>query len=291
MALKGIGREIRRCTAFIPGTARRCKKFAIANSNLCNFHRPIEITDEEDKQLEKELQKLGLASLKKKYLCPCSAYPFPHQPGKGNGLCLWPDPPEFRYVWPKKNSLDPSPKGGIEKEVKKILRNLGVKSKLTGYSHVFLKARKEKIPKEDLTLQDFTLLEDYLKEYKPTFDWSSLPLDQKRKYLKEQMVKELRKEVERKEAYKPKKFSLEDLDLEWEGESFEKEIGANLKKEDNLTTIVVKEDLPNTSPSRKQRLNSSHSFPIVKQKVRLRNGQIEERLFMILENGERIPLD
>ncbi|MGH9876135.1 MAG: hypothetical protein ACRD5H_00725 [Nitrososphaerales archaeon] len=245
MALKGIGREIRRCTAFIPGTARRCRRWAVWNSDVCNNHRPLKVVDEQNKEQEKEFRRLFPKLYgRKKLKCKCSAYDIAHHPGKGH--CNWPNPPTHAYVYPLI-------KGDVEQEVKAKLRAIGIHNKNTGYAHTFLKAKTVALLAEDLKPEDFMLLENYL--YVELPDWASLPIEEKRRYIKEQMIEALKDEypeLRRKQC---------------------------LKKEypHKVATLV-------SVSSQEIR------YKTVKEKERQRNGEIVERHYMVLESGEKIPL-
>jgi len=255
--LKGAAREIRRCQAFKDeGWGEQCKAWAKHYTNYCNKHSPPEIIDNESRELNKELAQLfPKLYKKKKYRCKCSAYTFPHF--IATGICNWPDPPTHRFIPPRILPLVGNP----EKEAKELLRRLGIKNKYTSFIKRFRMGKVVPIKTEELRSEDFTLLEDYLKDYVELEDWSSLPIQEKRRRIKEQMIRELKKEVERKEAYKQCLKPNSDKEL-FNGGSEENIFGA--KKSKGVKTI--------------------------KEKIRLRNGEIIEKHYMILD-GEKIPLE
>jgi hypothetical protein len=235
------------------GWGDQCKAWAKQHSNFCNMHAPPEIVSEEDKELMKELKRLFPKLYKKKLRCICSAYPFPHF--IGTGICNWPDPPSHRFIL----KADPSLKGkNPEKEAKELLRRLGIKNKNTSFIKRFRIGKVVPIKPEDLKPQDFTLLEDYMKDFVELEDWNSLPLDEKRKRLKEQMVEVLRREYGFKHCLKneyPNEVRIE-----------------------------------NSADSKTPHEVPLH-YKIIKEKERQRNGEIKEKAYMILETGERIPLE
>ncbi len=186
MALSKRGKELRRCQAFtLNGYGSRCRHWAEGFSDYCNLHngKIRHYPDQEEQALRRLFPKLHKKS-KKHRLCSCSSYPFPH--GFGAGLCRWPEPPTHQLITDKADKE--------ETKLKKKLRKMGLQinciKKRTG------EVRKiERNKPEDLTLEENYLAEkaanvERLRVLNRYDDFSTLPIEQKRRIWKDQILAE-----------------------------------------------------------------------------------------------------
>src|SRR5262249_36964001 len=120
-----------------------------------------------------------------------SAYPMRHQAGAG--LCNWPDPPDFQLIITENTNSE-------ETRLKKKLRKMGIHNKSTSC----IKKRTSDVrPITKHKPEDFTLEEDYLAEKAVNVEslriengydnFSSLPIEQKRRIWKNQILAEFYK--------------------------------------------------------------------------------------------------
>jgi hypothetical protein len=115
--------ELRQCTAIAESTGKRCRSFALWDSQaqLCASHyhkrRGSELTWEEREKRESE---------RFRPTCDCRAYPFPHRPQTGG--CRWPFEPAV--IHPLKAGRRRPGKLRLRK-VRAILQKYGIKGGYT----------------------------------------------------------------------------------------------------------------------------------------------------------------
>ena len=187
MALSEKGKQLRKCRAFtLNGYGPRCKHWAERYSNFCNLHngKIRQHPDERELAFRRIFPRL-YKKVNKCRICNCSAYPFPHCIAVG--LCRWPDPPTHQLVITENSNNE-------ETKLKKKLRKMGVK--ISPYKQRTSDVRPIiKHKPEDLTLEeDYLAKKSQVSEEKRTQngydDFSSLPIEQKQRIWKEQIVAE-----------------------------------------------------------------------------------------------------
>jgi hypothetical protein len=187
MGLSDKGKQLRQCEAnTLDGFGPRCRKWAKGHSMLCSSHngRLRRYADGGEKAF-KRMFPLLYKKERKHLRCQCSAYPFPHQIAQG--FCNWPDPPIHQLVITDQTNNE-------ETKLKKKLRKMGIHNKSTNC----IKKRTSNVrPITKHKPEDFRLEEDYLARMEHKEDFSSLPIEEKRRIWKEQILAEFYRQYPR----------------------------------------------------------------------------------------------